>query len=916
MIKKYPWHFVYLLFVIIALVNIFQKIAWKFPTDRIDWGTGPNGLVCIKSPQESPIKKGDILLDINGYVVTNKIDLYRAIQNRRYCRYEIERDEMLKNVGVDITNKYTPFSYYILVFSGIILILLTLRVLNTTLKQHTQFSPPSIYYLLGLSFAGFLVFSPTGSYHATDFFFLFLETVSFIFFPALLLHYSIYFPIKSGILKKIKPGFLNMSIYLVPAAFLILNHLFVLSGLPNPEPETLISRINQFRKISLHYFALYLFIALIFFIISNLNLFLKRKQKKFLFPLAGISISISTMLIFSFLRPTSSDFVNFILITIVFLPLSLTYYLGHRRFTDVEEIIKKTVSLASILLFIFGIYFFLGSDIMQNRLMGIFWSMATILTAGLLFKPVEETVLKYVNKIFFKSTLDFKEKLKDLIQSLRRERDISSLARNFLQTIDHGFQLQGSAFLVHYRKNVFYTLPQKTKVVLSRKFRDDLFEADNLVFYSTEEFKRRYPKDYKVMKGLNYYQFLPLKTQDRLIGLIAFGPKNDSTYLSVEDWELLFSINASLSLSVENAFLYSELKNQLNEISLLKEFNEDIIENINFGLVVLSSLNIIQTWNNVMEEKFQIPAKKAINSKAHAVFLPSLWKKIYEKKQGISSINSVKVKIADSELIFDIYISPLKDNSGKIIGTILVFEDVTEQVFIQNQLITSEKLASLGMLSAGIAHEVNTPLTGISSYCQLLLDNPQGVENTKLILKIQDQVRRANKIIRTLLDFSRQKGEQPNELDLNKVIDNSISLVEHQFKQKNIELRKDYNFVHKIFGFSTRLQQMFINILINASDAVINSRGLVSISGTETGQDLVIRIKDNGKGIEEKDLKKIFDPFFTTKAQGEGTGLGLSISYNIVEEHYGHIEAKSILNKGTTFVIKLPKESPLRSIKI
>jgi signal transduction histidine kinase len=251
-----------------------------------------------------------------------------------------------------------------------------------------------------------------------------------------------------------------------------------------------------------------------------------------------------------------------------------------------------------------------------------------------------------------------------------------------------------------------------------------------------------------------------------------------------------------------------------------------------------------------------------------------------------------------------------------VIGTILVFEDTTEKLLMQSQLITAEKMASLGLLSAGIAHEVNTPLTGISSYCQFILDNPSDPDNIDLTLKIQEQVQRANKIIRTLLDFSRQKGEAPIELDMNNIINESLALVEHKIKKKGIELIREFDFKHRIYGFSTRLQQMLINLFINAADAIEGEDGLISIFGLETDTDIMVRLKDNGKGIEGKDLKKIFDPFFTTKEQGKGTGLGLAITYNIVQEHYGEISANSKPGRGTTFIITFPVKSPLRSIKI
>jgi signal transduction histidine kinase len=916
MIKKNPWYFAFLIFVILCLANIFQKLQWQMPTDNIAWEESAEGLICLKAPKDSPLKKGDILSAVNNYEIKNIIDLNRVIAKKKFCRYEIERDGIFTGVVVDISTRHTPLSYYILVFSGVIMIILTLRILNINLEEKKGFSPPPHFYLLSLSFSGFLIFSPTGTYNAPDFIYLILDKVAFLFFPALLLHYAVYYPIRSRLLRKVKPKVLKLSIYLTPTVILVLNVLFLIDNMTPLNSENLLYSINHFRKISMRYFALYLYISLIFFLISNLTLIFYKKRKRLILPLAGIVVSISSLLVFNFLITVPEIVLNLSLFLVIFLPLSLTYFLGHRKFTDIENVLRKTIAVSFIFPFIFGIYFFLGASIEKNKLLGLFWSITAIITAGLLYKPIENTAHAYFEKLFFRSTFNFKRKLKELIESLPTERDLFSLSTSFLSTINRGFQLQESTFIIHYRKNIFYSLPKKKKFLLSKNFRKDLFNSSNLVLYSSAEFARRYPKDYRVMKDLNYFQFLPLKTPDRLIGLVAFGAKKDNTYLSVEDWELLFNISSSLSLSVENASLYSELKTQFDEINLLKEFNENIIDNINLGIVVLTGLNIIKTWNNIMELKFKIPADKAINRKAFTIFGPELWKKIYNQQQEISTIDDVKVDIENEELIFDIYSSPLRDSGGKRMGTILVFEDVTEKIFIQNQLITSEKMVSLGLLSAGIAHEVNTPLTGISSYCQFILDNPKDPENTELIQKIQGQVQRANKIIRSLLDFSRQKGEQPNQLDMNTVINESIALMQHKLKQRNIHLKKDFHFTHKIYGFSSRLQQLFINLLLNAADAINSPDGVISISGTETETELNLRIKDNGKGIESKYLDKIFDPFFTTKAQGKGTGLGLSIAYAIVEEHYGEINANSKLNKGTTFIINFPIESPLRRMKI
>lgn len=922
MIKNYRWYLVYLVFVGLSLTNIFQKLTWNSPTDRIEWEQTPDGLVCVSAPEDSSIKKGDLLFNINKFIITDKVDLARAISARRFSIYDIERKGFKKYVGVEIFTRYTPFYYYILSFSGILFILLSLRVLNTTWKKRRAFEPPPVFYLLSLSFSGFLIFSPTGDYNSLDFLFLALDRLSYLFFPAFMLHYSLYFPIRLKIVRMINPRLIRWIIYIPVIQFLVLSSFFTLSQLltNNPVQELIGITLNHFRTLSFHFFAFYLLLNLISFLSSNLWLIFRRKQNRFWVPLTGVTISIPAMLISNYVSGESGvDFSygrTLIPFLMVFLPLSLTYYLGHRKFTDIENIIKKTVAVASIFVFIFGIFFFLGSTIEQNKLIGIFWSIAAILTAGLLYKPIEGTIHQYFERLFFRSAADFKRKLQTLIQAFRNERNLPTIASNFLSTINEGFQLQKSAFIVHDRKSLFYSLPKKEKLIFSRNFHNELFLNDSLVFFSITDFQKRFPRDYQVMKEMNYFQFLPLKTQDRLIGFIAFGSKNDGTYLSEEDWEIMSSIASPLTLSVENASLYSELESQFNEISLLKEFNENIIENVNIGIVVLTRLNIIKTWNQFMENKFNIPRERAVGAKAHSIFHLELWKQIFMKKTGVASIHNIKVEINNNELTFDLYISPLRDTQGKVLGTILVFEDVTEKLFIQGQLVTSEKMASLGLLSAGIAHEVNTPLTGISSFCQFILDNPQDPENVDLVLKIQEQVQRANKIIRTLLDFSRQKGEVPMELDLNKIVNESISLVEHTLRKKNIHIHRDFDFKTHIHGFSTRLQQMLINLLLNANDAIIADEGQISIFGEEDQSALILRIKDNGSGIESRYFKKIFDPFFTTKEKGKGTGLGLSITYNIVQEHYGEITVNSKVGKGTTFIIRLPIESPLRSIKL
>ncbi len=919
MIRKYPWHFIFALLILVSLANIFQKLKWSSATDHLVWESAERGLTCMGAPASSQVKPGDILLAVNKYLVNNRIDLQRSIAGRNYCRYEIEREGILKNVGVDIDPLFTPFSYYILVFAGILAVLLTLGVLNVYVKQATLFPPPQTFFMLSLALSGFLILSPTGDYGPADFLFLTLDTACFIFFPAFLLQYSLQYPLRARVVKKISSRIRTLLIYLPPTVLLVLTAYFVVRNIFKPEPAALVFIINHFRSLAQKYFAFYVVLAWAAIAASSLTLIVKKKQKRYLVPLAGISLGLISLLLLNFSKQApgtgGSIGVYLSLFALPFLPLSLVYFLSPRRVTDVENVIKKTLSVSSLFIFIFGIYLFLGLNIEQNKLLGIFWSLAAILMAGLLFKPLEGTIQKFFERLFYRETFNFKRKLKELEGSISAQRDLSSLSQNFLEIISRGFQLQAASLLIHYKNNLFYSLPGRNRLFLTRNFLNALQGQEHMIFLSEQEFATKFPRDQAAMPAAKLFQFLSLKIGERLVGIVAMGRKTDHSYLTVEDWELMASIASPLALSVENAFLYSRLEEQLAELNLLKEFNENIIENINLGIMVVSRPNQVQTWNSFMEDRFQVPREKALHRRVAQILGKELWDKLQAGQTGPHALRNVTVALSGAETFFDVYVSPLKDEDGRVSGRIFVFEDITEKNHIQNQLITSEKMASLGLLSAGIAHEINTPLTGISSYCQFLLDNPSGPENHELIGKMQDQVLRANKIIRTLLDFSRQKGQQAQPVNLNQVLDESLALIEHKLKKKNIAFRRETEFTRTFHGFSTRLQQLFINLFINAIDAIAGE-GWISVSGEESDEEISVRFKDNGHGIEEAKLEKIFDPFFTTKEIGQGTGLGLAIVYNIVKEHYGNIEVHSKVGCGTTFLITFPLQSPLRSMSL
>jgi two-component system NtrC family sensor kinase len=221
----------------------------------------------------------------------------------------------------------------------------------------------------------------------------------------------------------------------------------------------------------------------------------------------------------------------------------------------------------------------------------------------------------------------------------------------------------------------------------------------------------------------------------------------------------------------------------------------------------------------------------------------------------------------------------------------------------------SERLAMVGQLAAGVAHEINNPLTGIVTYSQLLLEKTPGEGSTRSSLqKIVTQANRCRKIVRGLLDFSRQSKPDERPCNVNTVLQDCVSLVAHQALFRNIEIVRNMNCDLPLVPMDpSQIQQVFLNLIINAAAATPSEgRLMLTTRLAGSGQAVEVEFADSGCGIKPADLERIFEPFFTTKGARRGTGLGLAISYGIVKEHRGTITVESEVGKGTTFVVSLP----------
>ena len=226
----------------------------------------------------------------------------------------------------------------------------------------------------------------------------------------------------------------------------------------------------------------------------------------------------------------------------------------------------------------------------------------------------------------------------------------------------------------------------------------------------------------------------------------------------------------------------------------------------------------------------------------------------------------------------------------------------------RQHLMRSEKLASIGRLAAGIAHEINNPLTSVLTFSSLLLRKAEDGQKEKLDIIVKETTR-CREIVRRLLNFSRQTEPRKENCNINHVIESALSLTKNQLKVREnaITVKKELGELPSLQFDPNQMLEVFINMIINAVDAMAKGGELGITTGlTEDAKAVEIKISDTGYGIAKENLEKVFDPFFTTKEVGKGTGLGLAVTYGIIDGHNGSIDVESEVGKGTTFVIRLP----------
>jgi PAS domain S-box-containing protein len=323
------------------------------------------------------------------------------------------------------------------------------------------------------------------------------------------------------------------------------------------------------------------------------------------------------------------------------------------------------------------------------------------------------------------------------------------------------------------------------------------------------------------------------------------------------------------------------------------------------------------TWNRAAEEitgyKFRDVEGKLLFSfcsPQHHELVQRIFRKI-ENLGGTQYAEWSLQTNTSQEVLASWVCSPMQNEAGRVIGVVAVGRDLTERRKLEMQILQSQKLAALGVMAGGIAHEIRNPLAISSSAAQFLIEEPICELEPEFVVKcaekIHQGIHRASKIIENLMRFARPSFQNELEsVDLVTLCNDTIGLVANEAKLKKVELDIQLPSTPMIInGQPHMLQQMLMNLMLNAFRAMPNG-GRIKFSLQSNHEEVMLYIADTGTGIPTHNLDKIFDPFFTTSPVGEGVGLGLSLCYSIIKQHFGAIEVESTPNKGSLFTIRLP----------
>jgi two-component system NtrC family sensor kinase len=912
--------------VIFALLNFDQRSRFDVVSDGIVWLDTDHGVearqVQLNSQANSAgIRAGDVLLAVNSTPVKRATEVARRLERAglsTQVRYKLSRggEEFETRLVTEAARKPLPIENFMRVV-GLFYLFIGLFIFIR------RWNAPRAVHFYVFCLVSFILWSfhYSGKFDAFDWEVYWAEVVARLLAPALLLHFALVFPGRTE--TTLRSSSKLLAVCLLPLALLLIH---VSTALNAFGFVPWLGSYLVLVKVELSYLAAcFLAAGLVFYrSYREAPSGVLRQQLKWLTggTLIG-SLPVSVLYIIPFVfgvNVESLSWMKFSVLSLVLIPLCFGYAIIRYRLMDVDIIFKRGLAYTAATAAVAAVYFALVALIayaFHAQTTGPIGGILAIVIAAFLFQPFRERIQARLDRFFYRDRLDYRRTLIEFGRTLTNEVRFDPMLGSVMDRVSQTLLVDRLAIFVenplqsgHMRiaRSMGVRLTESLDLSFLEPARPE-FARGALFFESARAARDVSESVRRTLEQLDLNYFVPCRIREHTVAVLGLGKTVDGDFLSSDDVELVETIAGYVAVALDNAQLYSSLEQKALEIARLKDFSENIVESLNVGVLAVDLEGIVESWNTRMEQLFGVARQQAVGRQLASLLPEELAREIAARgdQEQITGIYKQRLQHQGKLLTVNVSITPLVSKSGERIGRLLLFDDVTQRERMEEQMSQTEKLTSLGLLAAGVAHEVNTPLAVISNYIQMLAKQmPEGDPRQSIIEKIVKQTFRASEIVNNLLNFSRTGAAEAADVDVNRVVEETLSLVAHPLKTSQIQVVKQLGeCLPPVRGSANKLQQVFLNLFLNARDAM-PSGGMLEVRTAAHNGSVEVEVADTGAGIAREHIHRIFDPFFTTKANGRGTGLGLSVSYGIIKEHSGKIDVRSTPGKGTSFHLELP----------
>ncbi|HLX84116.1 MAG TPA: ATP-binding protein [Terriglobales bacterium] len=882
--------------------------------------------------ERAGIRRGDEVVSINGRAVSTAAAVTRQLYYSGVwskTTYSLTRGSVPLDVEVVLVPAERSMNDWLrliaLIYLGIGLYVL--------LRRWTAVGSTHFFIFCLVSFV-FYSLHYTGKFNAFDWIVLWANELAWLLQPALFLHFVLTFPER-------RP-FVNKNRWSIP--LLYLPGLVLLAGQVLAFQLLKASAGLLFELNRIHWAYLTIFFVSAAGVLwrnyQQATTPILRQQMKWI--TRGTILAITPFTLFYvlpyLLGVMPSPTMKVSVLSLGLLPLTFGYAIFRYRLMDVDLIFKRGMAYTLAAAAIVGAYFAGVAAIaelvhMRVPSTGPWGLMVAVVVTALLFDPVRKWIQEKLDQYFFRTGYDYRRTLIEFGRDLSSETDLDKMLSSLVDRLARTLLVDRIAIFLGNSDSTRFELSKSFGIAhvsgldlafLAKPRAEDT--AGHIFFENTHQLPRENALAQEAIGRLDLNYYIPCHARQKTIAFLGLGKTREGDFLSSEDVELLEALAGYIGIAIQNGRLYASLEQKVTEYERLKDFNENIVESINVGVMAVDLQDRVESWNSQMEVMYAQPRWQVVGRSLSEVFPTSFVEEFYRVRQNPGIHNLYKFRLGTptgESRIVNVAIAPLVSRKFNVVGRLVIIDDITERVDLEVQLTQADKLSSIGLLAAGVAHEVNTPLAVISSYTQMLAKQLQSDPQKAGVLdKITKQTFRASEIVNNLLNFSRTTGTELTEVSLNKVISDTLALLEHQFRVAQIQVQPElYENLPLIQGNAGRLQQVFLNLFLNAKDAMATSGGGVLNVATTNGEFVSVRVTDTGSGIAQENIQRIYDPFFTTKTapaegQSRGTGLGLSVTYGIIQEHAGSIRVESRPGEGTTFTLDFPLISTRKAVHV